>query len=98
MSPTNNDPRRNPFSVNLEPIAAIAELPAVLSQRAHVRKSRVHPSEKRRRGRMVTITFADPTIPDRLRQLANERGLLTAAGQANVSALIEPWILEKLKG
>ena len=95
--PLRDSQRRDPFAeTSQEPLDEIQRLPAVLARSANARKSRVHPSEKNRRARTMTITFSDSAVPDRLRQLAHELGLITAAGQPNVSALIEPWVVEKL--
>ena len=61
------------------------------------RKTPVRPSEQRRKQRMLTVTFSDAKTPARIRALAEKWGLFTAAGQPNLSAVIETLLLPALK-
>lgn len=94
--------RRDPFSgstidVPREPLVAVhSALPTVLERRAGTRKSRISPSEVRRKERMLTVTFSDSTIADRLREVAVNRGWYTLAGQPNVSRVVEGYVLSGL--
>jgi hypothetical protein len=61
------------------------------------RKTPVRPSEQRRKARMLTVTFSDAKTPARIRALADRWGLVTVAGQPNLSAVIETLLLPALK-
>ncbi len=73
-----------------------AAVPA-LTRRTGGRQSAIRPSEKRRRRRLVGVTFSDPAIPERLRALASEWGMVGPDGKRpNVSALVEYLLLPRL--
>lgn len=98
------DERRDPFADlgSGEPAAdlGLIGVPAVLSRRppTNGRKTPVRPSEKRRRGRQLSITFSDAGIPDRLRELAGRWGLLASDGRSpNTSRLVEYLLLSRLE-
>lgn len=47
------------------------EIPAYLQRHeGAARETAIRPSERKRKRRMLTVTFSDPDIPDRLRALA----------------------------
>jgi hypothetical protein len=60
------------------------------------RKS-VRPTDRRRQQRMTTITFSDPNILDRLRNLAQQWGWLTNNGSPHVSRVVEHLLLPGLE-
>ncbi len=94
--------RRDPFEgMGEEPVEALGlvggmGLPGGLGQRpgrGRRRKGGKSPSERRRKGRQVSVTFSTPEIPKRLRALALERGMLAPDGRSpSVSAVVE-WLL-----
>lgn len=54
------------------------------------RQTPLRPSEKRRRRRVIAVTFSSTEMPDRLRALAQRWGMFGPDGRRpNVSALIE---------
>jgi len=61
------------------------------------RKTPVRPAERRRRARMFTVTFSDPSIIARLRALAERWGLTAPGGGPNVSAVVEYLLLPQLE-
>lgn len=61
------------------------------------RRTPLRPSERRRKRRMLTITFSSADIPRRLRALAERWGMLTAAGRPNHSAVVEYLLLSRLE-
>jgi hypothetical protein len=62
------------------------------------RKSKLRPTEKRRRKRKLTVTFSQPQVPERVRALAEEWGIYVPnRGDPNVSAVIEYLLLPRLE-
>jgi len=61
------------------------------------RKNPLRPSEVRRKKRMLTITFSTPVIPARVRALAKEWEMFTAAGHPNHSAVVEYLLLPQME-
>jgi hypothetical protein len=62
------------------------------------RKTPVRPSEKRRKNRMLTVTFSDPETPDRIRELADKWGLYAPDGRTpSPSAVVEYLLLPQLE-
>lgn len=83
-----------------EPVADLQSgiIPAALARRASKRTTPVRPSEKRRRRRLVGVTFKDSTIPGRLRALALRWGMTASDGERpNVSALVEYLLAPRLE-
>jgi len=73
-------------------------IPAALARRGRARQRPPRPSEKRRRRRLVGVTFSDVDIPNRLRALALQWGMTAPDGESpNVSALVEHLLLPQLK-
>ncbi len=99
----NDRERRNPFEDldSGEPVAdlGLTSTPSALTRRPSKGGRRpIRPSEKRRRRRRVGLSFSDPCIPDRLRNLAHQWGMTAPDGQSpNVSALVEYLLLPQLK-
>jgi len=73
-----------------------ALIPALQQRNGGGRKS-VRPTERRRQQRMTTITFSDPNILDRLRNLAQQWGWLTNNGSPHVSRVVEHLLLPRLE-
>lgn len=93
--------RQDPFAVlGNEPIADLitGTVPTVLQHppRAGQRRTPLRPSERRRRGRMLHITFSKPEIVERLRALAVRWGLETSGRAPNVSKVVEHLLLSQL--
>lgn len=62
------------------------------------RRSKVTPSERRRRGRRMGVTFSDPDVADRLRALAHEWGWFAPDGRSPaVSRVVEFLVLDGLE-
>ena len=62
------------------------------------RKTPIRPSEKRRKNRMLTVTFSDPDTPDRVRDLAERWGLYAPDGRTpSPSAVVEYLLLPQLE-
>lgn len=76
----------------------IGTIPAVLARRATPsRRTRIRPSERRRRRRQVTVTFSRSDIPHRLRALARRWGLAAPdARKPHISAVVEYLLLSQL--
>mgnify|MGYP000437702568 CR=1 FL=1 len=95
------DNRQSPIialrSPEPEPGQDVAAFVAAIKQRSRGRKSAVRPTEKRRRDRQMTIAFSSPAVPDRLRTLAGQWGLLANNGSAAVSELVELLLLPQLE-
>lgn len=73
-------------------------IPAALARRGSKRTTPVRPSERRRRRRLVGVTFKDSTIPGRLRALALRWKMVAPDGERpNVSALVEYLLLPQLE-
>lgn len=94
--------RQDPFEVlGDEPIADLVTgtAPTVLRlpPRAGQRKTPLRPSEKRRRGRKVTITFRDSRTVERLRNLARQWGMESPSGEPNVSRVVEHLLLPQIE-
>ncbi len=95
--------RQDPFGdMGNEPVEelGLVRTPTVLAKRpaAGGRRTPVRPSEKRRRGRRVGVTFGDGSVPGRLRELAKRWGLVAPDGRsANVSALVEYLLVPQLE-
>lgn len=94
--------------VEREPVAALGMVPGneedgggaavkVLERRPSTRETRIRPSEKRRRGRRLAITFTRANTPDRIRDLAVKWNLFAPDGQSpNVSAVVEYLLMPQL--
>ena len=94
--------RRNPFdSLSGEPVDDLTTgiVPAALRRppKTGSRKTPVRPAEKRRRSRMLHVTFSSADIPNRLRSLAERWNLFTAAGYPNHSKVVEHLLLSRLE-
>lgn len=62
------------------------------------RETKIRPSEKRRRQRQLSVTFSDASIPNRLRALAKQWGVLGPDGRRpNFSKVIEYLLLPQLE-
>lgn len=94
-----NGKRRDPFKGRGEPAEDLGlTRTATLPGRQRKRRRPPRPAEKRRRARFVGVTFSSETIPDRLRDLAQEWGLVAADGKSPaVSALVEALLLPQLE-
>jgi hypothetical protein len=96
--------RRDPF-VGLgsgEPAEelGLTSTPAALTRRPSRggRQTPVRPSEKRRKGRKLSVTFSSEEIPERLRALAERWGMTAPDGRSPaVSDLVEYLILPRLE-
>ena len=101
----NDRERRDPFEdlVNSgEPVEdlGLTSTPAVLSRRPKKgqRKTPIRPSEQRRRSRQVLVTFSTEAIPQRLRNQAQQWGMIGPDRRSpNVSALVEYLLLARLE-
>ena len=94
--------RQNPFeSLSGEPVDDLSTgvVPAALRRppKTGSRKTSVRPAEKRRRPRMLHVTFSSSDIPNRLRSLAERWNLFTAAGYPNHSTVVEYLLLSRLE-
>jgi hypothetical protein len=94
--------RRDPFEgLAEEPQTAPGSevVPAVLSRRPKGRKKPLRPAERRRRGRVVAVTFSQENadVPERLRALAERWGMTTHTHKLNVSGLVEYLLLPRLE-
>jgi len=78
--------------LGLTRIPSLARRPAPQGRRTPIR-----PAERRRRARMFTVTFSDPSIVARLRALATRWGLTAPGGGPNVSAVVEYLLLPQLE-
>jgi hypothetical protein len=84
------EPRFQPQSEVVPQATQRKGTPDVLSrQPSTARKSSIHPAEKRRKARKLTVTFSDSAIPDRLRALAERWGLRNYGGSPSPSAVVE---------
>jgi len=85
--------RRDPLAglESAEPVMALASIPVLASRkRGNGRKTSVRPSERRRRTRRVGVSFSDESIPERLRALARQWGMVAPDGRSpGVSRVIE---------
>ena len=94
MQRNNDSERRDPLAdlPSSEPVEdlRLTSVPSPLARRPTGRKGAIRPSEKRRRRRKLTVTFKDPSIPDRLRDLARKWGCVAPDGRSpNTSAVVE---------
>ena len=84
-----------------DPLAGVSRLSGTLARRPTLgngRRTPVRPSEKRRRGRRLGLTFSDGEIVERLRELAQRWGLVAPDGRSpNVSAVVEYLLLPRLE-
>ena len=73
--------------------------PAPLARRpTRGRQTPVRPSEKRRRRRLLGVTFSSEEIPQRLRDLAERWGMVGPDGRRpNVSAVVEYLLVPQLE-
>jgi hypothetical protein len=82
--------RQDPFKgATYEQSEVVPEVGALMKNPRQVRQTRVRPSERRRRLRMLTVTFSDEAFVDRIRELAERWGLVTTNGSFNSSAVVE---------
>ena len=87
--PPGDEQRQDPFaSMGDEPVDDLATvIPSALRRPPSIggRRTPLRPSERRRKKRMLTVTFSNvhPDIPDRIRGLAEKWGMFTAAGRPN---------------
>ena len=97
--PARDDTRRD---VGLSSVAHVGDDAERSSDQAAIdaalrrarRKNPVRPAERRRRARVMTVTFSDPELTERLRALAFEWGWLAPNGQdPNASAVVEALVL-----
>lgn len=95
--------RRDPLAgLGSEPVEELGLVgtPAALARRptGNGRRSPVRPAERRRRARKLGVTFSSAGIPDRLRALALDWGLMAPDGRSpNVSALVEYLLVPQLE-
>lgn len=61
------------------------------------RQTPVRPSEERRRGRQMGVTFSSEEIPDRLKDMASAWGMFALNGKPAVSALVEHLLMPRLE-
>ena len=62
------------------------------------RKTPIRPSERRRRDRKLSVTFSQADIPDRIRDLAEEWGLVAPDGRSPyTSAVVEYLLVPRLE-
>lgn len=96
-----DEARQDPFKgLGEEPAEALGlttGIPSALQRPARGRKRPLRPAERRRRDRVVAITFSDASIPRRLRALAEQWGLEAPGGGPNVSAIVERLLLPQLE-
>jgi hypothetical protein len=100
-----DEKRRDPFEGlgSGEPAEdlGLIEIPTALTRRRGGGRQRpVRPSERRRRGRRVGVTFSheNADAPDRLRALARRWGLTAPDGKSpNVSAVVEHLLMPQLR-
>lgn len=71
--------------------------PAALTRRPSERGTPIRPSEKRRKRRMLTVTFSDPDTLERVRGLAEQWGLYAPDGTPSPSAVVEYLLLPQLE-
>ena len=98
--PVNDKERRDPLK-GVEPaeeLGLTSSLPPSLVAPPAGDDSGPPPSVKRRRRRQVSVTFSDADIPERLRKLALEWGLVGPDKRSPaVSTLIETLLLPQLE-
>ncbi len=101
MSAKSDEARQDPFrDLGEEPAEALGltGVPRVLTRpQKGGRRTPIRPSERRRRRRVVSVTFSDASIPRRLRALAERWGLRAPGGGPNVSAVVEYLLLPQLE-
>lgn len=93
--------RQDPFAgLDKEPVEelGLTTTPDVL-QRRPVKARVVRPAERRRRRRQLSVTFSieNADLPDRIRALARDWGLVAPDGRSpNVSAVVEVLVLASI--
>ncbi len=103
--PSKTEERRDPFKglesgEPAEDLGLTSPTPSALTRRPKNggRETPVRPAEKRRRARQLTVTFSDEDIPQRLRVLAEQWGMVAPDGRSpRVSALVEYLLLPRLE-
>ena len=94
------DDRQDPFAgLNEEPVVelGLTQVPSLSRRASQGRRTPLRPAERRRRGRVLTVTFSNTDIPARLRALAGRWGLTAPGGGPNVSAVVEYLLLPRLE-
>ncbi len=95
-----SDQRRDPFAGLTEPAQDLGLIPNALLNRPGRggRRTPIRPTEKKRKSRMMSVTFSDSFILDRLRALAERWGMIAPDGRSpNVSGLVEYLLLPQLE-